>query len=517
MFAPLAKTGEAFASSSSSSSSPPAAGAIHYYLPAAVLVFIGWLWHTFSLGSPVFPVDDAYITLHNAQVLVSGNPDPNFAGTPALAGATSPLHLAVVSALILIGLAPLWALDTAAWLGTLLFALGMMRLCRAFAMPVWPAYFLCLAGLLCARTPHQLMNGLETSWALAGIIWALALSAGEGKKCGIGMAAVCGTLPFLRPELAALSLLLLPLPAWNRWKATKDATETLRLLGLCCGSFVLAALPWLAWQFAVSGSFVPATIAAKRYYFAEAGLPFDIKRSWVQGQFFAFLGACGLLSLAGLFLFKTSQGKMGLLFTAVFLTVYYHQFPGALGHYEGRYLYVLLPLLLFGAASAFRQFAAHAVRLRWLTLFVLVAAVQSMLSAPLIWREHQNGRAFTRVELAGVADWCRKNLPPGSRLLIHDAGYISYATDFPMADIVGLKTPANIPLHRDATYASNGAARPLAIHAAALTSNAQYLVVLNDWDGIFRITDGLRTYGWQVLPRRDKGAYRVYQLTPPRR
>lgn len=507
MLAPPSDTGAA----------PVPAAAIRYFLPAVVLVFIGWLWHTFALGSPVFPVDDAYITLHNANVLVSGQPDPNFAGTPALAGATSPLHLAVVSGLMLLALPPLWALDTAAWLGTLLFALGIMKLCRAFAVPVWPAFFLCLAGLLCARTPHQLMNGLETSWALAGVAWALALSTGEGRKAAIGMAAVCGTLPFVRPELAALSLLLLPLPAWKRWEATKDAQDARRLFVLCCGASLLAALPWLVWQFSVSGSFVPATIAAKRYYFSEGGLPFDTKWDWVERHFLAFLGACGLLSLAGLSLFKTMQGKIGLLFTAVLLTVYFVQFPGALGHYEGRYLYVLLPLLLFGAASAFRQFADHPARLRWLTLFVFITAVESALFAPAMWREHLGGRAFTRVELAGVADWCRKNLPPGSRLLIHDAGYISYATDFPMADIVGLKTPANISFHREVTYASKGAARPLAIHTAALTSRAQYLVVLHGWDGVFRISDGLRAFGWQVDPLRDKGKYRVYQLTPPRR
>ena len=67
-------------------------------LCAAVILLAASL-HRALLGSPVFPVNDAYITLHNAQVLHWGH-DPNYPGTPALAGATSAVHLALVVLLI---------------------------------------------------------------------------------------------------------------------------------------------------------------------------------------------------------------------------------------------------------------------------------------------------------------------------------------------------------------------------------------------------------------------------------
>jgi hypothetical protein len=57
-------------------------------------------------GSPVFPVDDAYISLHSAQVLLTGF-DKNFQGSPALVGVTSVIHV-TLTALFMHLLQPLW-------------------------------------------------------------------------------------------------------------------------------------------------------------------------------------------------------------------------------------------------------------------------------------------------------------------------------------------------------------------------------------------------------------------------
>src|SRR3982074_3352560 len=74
---------------------------LSYYLPAALLVLAALAIRLLIGGAPVFPVDDAYITAHNAQVLHWGQ-DPNFADSPALAGATSPFHLALVALLMFV-------------------------------------------------------------------------------------------------------------------------------------------------------------------------------------------------------------------------------------------------------------------------------------------------------------------------------------------------------------------------------------------------------------------------------
>ena len=287
------------------------------------------------------------------------------------------------------------------------------------------------------------------------------------------------------------------------------------LLGRCVLVALIAAAPWMLWQLASTGSIVPATIAAKRYYFAESNVSAQIKWIWVAGSFVALLRACGPLMAAAIALPFSAIGRIAIVFTAVLLAAYYCQFPGALTHAQSRYLYILLPFLLFGAASTFRLLQPWPAPRRWMTLFALVAACQTVLLAPFTWREHAGEQNQTRVELAGVAAWCNAHLPKGSRLLIHDAGYISCATHFQMEDLVGLKTPSNIAFHRDLTYPSNGRRRAAAINAAALASHADYLIVLDVWNGIFQITDGLRENGWRLDQVRKEGIYRVYRMTRP--
>ena len=95
------------------------------YAALTLLVLLAALLHRILPGSPpVFPMDDAYITLHNAQVLHWGH-DPNYLGTPALAGATSAVHLALV-ALLMFALSPPVALWAALWLAALAYTLGLV-------------------------------------------------------------------------------------------------------------------------------------------------------------------------------------------------------------------------------------------------------------------------------------------------------------------------------------------------------------------------------------------------------
>jgi hypothetical protein len=132
------------------------------------------------------------------------------------------------------------------------------------------------------------------------------------------------------------------------------------------------------------------------------------------------------------------------------------------------------------------------------------------------WEAHLNNRRFTSGELAVVADWCNRNLPPDATLLVHDAGYISYATRFRLTDMVGLKTPGNIPFHVNGTWRTCGAGRGAAVAAIAREQHPDYLVMLRGWDRIYRITDGLRAAGFRLDELRHvREGYEVYRLTPP--
>lgn len=493
------------------------------YAAVALLVLMAALLHRVLLGGPpVFPMDDAYITLHNAQVLHWGH-DPNYAGTPALAGATSAGHLALV-ALLMFALSPPVALWAALWLATLTYALGLVRLARVHGGSPAQALLLALVGLGAGQVPHQLMNGLETGLVLAAVTWALVLALELG-QVGLGdggrparrapwLPCLCGVLPFIRPDLLPLSLGLMGLLAGRHVRAAGGWRGAGRPVLADLGLAVLCAAPWLLWYWVSLGGLSPSSLAAKRLYFAQDGWPAPVKAGQV-GQAFAQFGAdIGLVCLGGLLLGRTGVGRVGLLLAAALGAAYFAQFPGALTTYEGRYLYPLLPFLLYGAASAWR--AGGRAWLRAAVTGLLVAAlVQSYWRAPDFWAQHQTNCGFTRHDLAGTATWCNAHLPPDSTLLIHDAGYIAYGTRFRLVDLVGLKTPSSVAAHRLLTHPSGGALRGAAVSRIARAGHANYLLVLWTWERDSHLAAGLRDEGWDVHLVNDRYAFHVYALRPP--
>jgi hypothetical protein len=92
----------------------------------------------------VFPLDDAYITLHNAQVLRSGQ-DPNY-GVPALIGATSLVHLALVTLATTVVDPPVLASFLVTVLGVLLYAQGLAALAFRYELTAAQSALVIAAG-----------------------------------------------------------------------------------------------------------------------------------------------------------------------------------------------------------------------------------------------------------------------------------------------------------------------------------------------------------------------------------
>jgi hypothetical protein len=211
------------------------------------------------------------------------------------------------------------------------------------------------------------------------------------------------------------------------------------------------------------------------------------------------------------------KGIACLLFVAVFLGAYWLEFPSATNHYEGRYLYVLVPLMLFGLTSGLTM-------TKWrINLFVsamlCLLLVQALVTFPSHLRYIDATRSFTTNELIPVAEWANANLPPDARVLVHDAGYISYGTNLKLFDLVGLKTPESAKSHRELTWPSCGRDRALAYQRIAQQSHATYLIASRGWDPPFGFSKALRDGGWQLDRVRSANeggtGYDVYALTPP--
>jgi len=153
-----------------------------------------------------------------------------------------------------------------------------------------------------------------------------------------------------------------------------------------------------------SGTRYPGTMEAKRLFFAQAGRPAPIKAQIVWKHLTFFAGDLGLVTLSTLLLGRTAAGRAGLFFALVLVAAYFLHFPDALGFYEGRYLYSLLPLVLYGAASAFKVWprGTRPVLRAAVTGLLAAALVQSYWRAPDFWARHQSYCGFTRHDLAGT-------------------------------------------------------------------------------------------------------------------
>lgn len=481
---------------------PPRTSWVTFIAATLALAWVAWLRH------PDFPLDDAYIVQHSVDGLLHGG-ETRFIGSTPLQGTTSPASLLLISALAIV-LPTGWAQVVVTSIAAVLYLVGVFRLATdAGAEPTWAGLLAALA-LLVGNSLLQLLNGLETGLAMAAISWTLVWFRGPEPECP-RLYALLGVLPFIRPELAALGAALLARAAWSMHR--RGAPR--RTIAGAVGWVVLGALPVMVFLLANGAALLPNTVAAKAYFFAEGCLPMRRKLAWVKAAGGTFLQAIGLAFLGFVALPLSRARWAGAAFIPLLLLAYALRLPGALFHNFQRYLYVLLPFAMTGWAAllGWRDLDARRMGRALLLLAVALSAV----GTPAAWRLYAGAVGFSRTELAGMTDWLAAHVSEDDVVLVHDAGYVSLRGRQPLVDLVGLKSPSSVAAHRRWTWT---ACRrdPRAIDEIARESGARYLVVLDDWDRLFRLSEGLRSMGWHVT-RADveRGAtrYAVYHVAPP--
>ncbi|MGZ3272734.1 MAG: hypothetical protein ACXU82_01635 [Caulobacteraceae bacterium] len=467
--------------------------------PAAIAIaaLVGFnLYLVVALRPYFLPIDDAYITLHNARVLWTGA-DPNY-DVGALVGATSPVHLAAVA--LLYPLLGSGAGIAVSFIGAALYLAGVGRLAKRMDLPLTATWVLVVAAVGSGYAVFQLVNGLETSLVLAAVTWAIVLAQDSRSRA---LPVLCGALPFLRPELAILATALMARQLHARWqeKALRQGMTDIALA-------VASALPWILWTWAQTGSVLPNTAGAKTAFFAEARLPIGVKLTWVGGAICAGLG----VAVAAPLLVRPSSLAAALWgYAALFAALFVASFPGGLFHNSNRYAFALLPVALWALGDLWRSrrsvFWPLAGLLALIAPVFIVKGVAAVVSAQ-----------ATSSDAFGAAAWVKKHVPAGQPVLIHDAGVISYASDARLVDVVGLKTPSSVAEHQKLTLPSVGARRAEAVDAIARRAGARYAVILDDGGFWGDIGKDLASRRWRLdlvrAPGSSKG-YAIYKLTPP--
>jgi hypothetical protein len=317
-----------------------------------------------------------------------------------------------------------------------------------------------------------------------------------------------GSLPFVRPELAALSGLLTLQLLWR-------APRTWRVLADCVLWLGLGAAPWLTVLWWQTGGVMAGTAGAKAAFFAESCWPLmDRWHRWL-GSVWAFVRQLGPLSIGAVGLLLGLRRLWPFVgFALLFGLAFLPTLPSGLYHNHFRYAHVLVPVVLAGVAVL----AARLPRRDWSRALPWLLVGAAALPLPGVLKRYAGDVAFDRTELTPVGQWLATGVPAKATVLVHDAGRIATLARQPLVDLVGLKTPWVVPLHRQALASACPAHAGAALPQIAGQSHAHYLVLLEQWDQLHHLQDTLRQAGWQlhrVDGERGETAYRVYALTPP--
>ncbi|MFC2970196.1 hypothetical protein [Acidimangrovimonas pyrenivorans] len=444
------------------------------YLSIIAAIFLTWP------GS--FPLDDAYISLHNAQSLLAGW-DYTF-DTDPLVGATSPVHLALLSLFGLVLPLPLAAIVLCG-IAAILYAAGLEALVVKAGARGWRIPVLVGIGLLIGTLPIQLANGLETGLAMATVAWLVALE--DDRRLPL----LAGLAPFIRPELGLLSAAVI-----LRRIIGRPPAESVKIVALAMAS----AMPWTIWVWLVTGHPLPTTASAKIAFYADTDTPL-FERLHALG--FALLESkLAPLVALGSVGFLRSGGWPCKVFVAGVLGVSMTELPHSVDFNDARYLAPLMPIFVAGLAAWRRTESA----------IVLVAA-WTLFWAPSDLHRLQSERQFDKRQLALVGQMTAP-LPAGARVLIHDAGMVAWAAPrLHLVDAVGLETPSSISWHEK--FTKEACAWSRALDHIAREGRVHYALILEQpfWRCI---GENLAQAGWRLTPLPSSGSvYQLFRLTAP--
>lgn len=235
----------------------------------------------------------------------------------------------------------------------------------------------------------------------------------------------------------------------------------------------------------------------------------------VVAAFGKFAAAIGPAIIAIVFV-RSRVALLGIGYAVAVLGAYAVWFPAGAAHNDFRYLYILLPVIGVNLVHAL-----HTADRTWRFLALGILLCGLVFNAVTLAQSAGVSLARAKAKVAAMsrlAAWIETHLDPSMPLLVHDSGYVAYATSQHMVDIVGLKSPRSIAFHKRFTAPSGDAGRAKAIAHIARASAACYIAVSTGWEPVFHMAAGLKARGWTLTPLSagdEAGPYRVFALADP--
>ena len=427
-------------------------------------------------GAVGFPLDDAWIHQVYARNLGTRLEFAFFAGQPS-AGSTSPLWT------ILLAIGYVLHLDFRVWaylLGIGLLAASAFLVSRfevqGSRFGVHASRFAFYVTMFFIFEWHLVWSAVSGMEILLFVVLSLLLMErfyARDRAWVLGLLA--GLLTLTRPEGVVLAGLI---GLGMAFDVTHHATRiTCHVLRVACyiGAFALVMLPYLAFNWMVSGALFPNTFYAKaaEYAILFERAPFILR--WLELLWIPFIGAQVLLVpglmyiVVKLVMQRNWRALIPFAWIVLLPALYAARLPVAYQH--GRYEMPVIPFIIvygvWGTVALFERINSWVIRTAWKISIVLTLIVFWLLGA----LQYATDVAIIDCEMVQTARWIAANAPTDATIAAHDIGALGYYHNRPFIDLAGLVSPEVIPFIRDENR----------LRDYLLARNAMFVIVFPDW------------------------------------
>lgn len=420
---------------------------------AAAISILGFIISSRLKVGAGFPLDDAWIHQTYARNLAYRGEWAFVPGQPS-AGSTAPLWSLLIAIGYYLGIdAIIWTYFFGAVSLIATAACGEM-IVRKFA-PGWKPR-LPWVGIFLVFEWHLVwaaVSGMETvSFALAILGSLLILTSQSMNWFVIGV--LIGTSVWLRPD----GVMLLGPAFLVLFTRERIFRKHLWQVGEIIVGFSLLVLPYLLFNYYLSGSWLPNTFYAKQAEYAVVLLtPFSTRLLSMVSL--PMIGA-GSLLIPGVILAVwrgVEQRQWVVLACALwwfgYTVVYALRLP--LDYQHGRYLMPAMPVFftlgIIGMVWLLRKDAQPKSRMWYVIQRAWVWAVVGVTIGFYVMgaRAYASDVAIIETEVVRAAKWVAENTAEDALVAAHDIGALGYFAKRPLIDLAGLVSPEVIPFIRD--------------------------------------------------------------------
>ena len=463
---------------------------------------------SWSGGSPGFPLDDAWIHQTYARNLAQDG-QWSYESGQASTGSTSPLWTLALTLGYILGMDyRLWTFVLGASTLALTAWLAWRVTIRLFGLSSPVGLFVALFCMLEWHLVWAAFSGMETLLFAALVLLCLdrylafeaqersrlasAASDGGGLEesgksrwlSGLWMGLCSSLLVLTRPEGLLLLGLIGVCFLWERRRGkavTRGAVSWALFAVLGC---LILLVPYVILNLKTSGFIFPTTFYAKqaeyRSMIESLGLPARfgtlLLAVWVGPQ---ILLVPGFLFSVG-YSIKHQRSEIVLLWVWWLCSIGIYAFRLPVTYQHGRYLIPTIPVfLILGVWGVWRlvrsaggSMVTRVVSRAWMVALAALLLIFWFIGA----RAYARDVGFIYGEMGSMAHWLRENIPPQSRLAVHDIGMVGYRLERPFIDLAGLVTPEVIPFIDDEERLLD----------FMESEKVDYVVVFPDWSNVYQ-------------------------------